>query len=262
MIERAAAFDRRFFKNHRNNPGYKSIGLGVSVQRSKSRRASVGDEPNLVLRVPTSKDKGPSIGAALENCRMSVEEPLVPWIVVHCCKIIESKGLDVTGIYRVPGNSAAVQHLTQVVNSANGKSVNLNDPKWADVNVVTSLLKSFFRLLPEPLLTSSLYHHFITIDKIPDCRSRLGGIQAAIQKLPATHLETLRYFCMHLQRIAARSETNKMDSRNLSIVLGPTLVRNSNAGGQCSMLSMISDMQHQCHITETLINYADYLFYR
>lgn len=43
-----------------------------------------------------------------------------------------------------------------------------------------------------------------------------------------------------------------MEARNLAIVFGPTLVRTADN----SMLTMITDMSHQCHITEALINYV------
>ncbi|OQR79334.1 hypothetical protein BIW11_02572 [Tropilaelaps mercedesae] len=291
VIERAAAFDRRFIKKHRSSSVMNSENTlkheiskrsekpleMVLAQRSKSRRASVGEERSFLsdrLRVPNTAEhgygKGMSIGVLLENCPPSDDDPLVPWLVAHCCAIIEARGLDVLGIYRVPGNSAAVQQLTATVNNhgstretgISGTLRKLDDPRWADVNVVSSLLKSFFRLLPEPLLTATLYQHFITVDKIPDCRHRLAVLHALVHKLPPAHLGTLRFFCAHLQRVAAHADINKMDARNLSIVLGPTLVRAGSGGGtaQNSMMSMISDMRHQCHLTEMLVIYADYLF--
>ena len=33
------------------------------------------------------------------------------------------------------------------------ESFELDDPRWCDVHVVSSLLKSFFRKLPDPLFT-------------------------------------------------------------------------------------------------------------
>ena len=39
----------------------------------------------------------------------------------------------------------------------------LDDPKWNDVNVVTSLLKSFFRKLPDPIFTTEMYNIFSSI---------------------------------------------------------------------------------------------------
>ena len=39
----------------------------------------------------------------------------VPLLVRTCCTMVEEKGLDIVGIYRVPGNSAAVNALTEQV---------------------------------------------------------------------------------------------------------------------------------------------------
>ena len=39
----------------------------------------------------------------------------------------------------------------------------LDDPKWNNVNVVTSLLKSFFRKLPNPIFTTEMYNIFFSI---------------------------------------------------------------------------------------------------
>ena len=34
----------------------------------------------------------------------------------------------------------------------------MENEKWSDVNVVSSLLKTFFRKLPDPLITEGQYH--------------------------------------------------------------------------------------------------------
>lgn len=100
-------------------------------------------------------------------------------IVEFCCGLVEEMGLEYTGIYRVPGNNAMVLLLQEQLN----KGVDINPAeevrrsyfanrqtvlsgtgskwkcyvplqKWQDLNVVSSLLKSFFRKLPEPLFTN------------------------------------------------------------------------------------------------------------
>ena len=49
----------------------------------------------------------------------------VPLLVRTCCTMVEEKGLDIVGIYRVPGNSAAVNALTEQVSVlASLKSIN------------------------------------------------------------------------------------------------------------------------------------------
>lgn len=40
----------------------------------------------------------------------------VPLIVEMCTSIVEARGLEVVGIYRVPGNTAAIAQLTESVN--------------------------------------------------------------------------------------------------------------------------------------------------
>ena len=75
-------------------------------------------------------------------------------------------------------------------------------------------------------------------------------------KLPLPHRETLQAMVQHLCKVAEKSETNKMDLRNLAIVFGPTLVRTSDD----NMLSMINDMSHQCKIVESILSNCDWFF--
>lgn len=77
----------------------------------------------------------------------------MPLIVELCTRIIEARGLEVIGVYRVPGNSAAVNALTEEFNHGID-NVNIDNEKLLDINVISSLLKSFFRKLPEPLVHS------------------------------------------------------------------------------------------------------------
>jgi len=58
----------------------------------------------------------------------------------------------------------------------------VQDARWNDVNVVSSLLKLFFRRLPDSLLTSELYPHFIEADKIEDPAKRVVAIKKLVRK--------------------------------------------------------------------------------
>jgi Rho GTPase-activating protein RGD1 len=54
-------------------------------------------------------------------------------------------------------------------------SVNLDADEWAtDINNVTSAIKSWFRELPDPLLTLSLHQGFI--DAASELASTLSGL--------------------------------------------------------------------------------------
>ncbi len=50
----------------------------------------------------------------------------VPMLVEICCAIVEEKGLSVTGIYRIPGNTAGVTYLQDELNRG-VEAVNLED---------------------------------------------------------------------------------------------------------------------------------------
>lgn len=118
--------------------------------------------------------------------------------------------------------------------------------------MISSLLKSFFRQLPDSLLTAELYPMFIDADKVEDPQRRMTTIRKLLRDLPEHHFETLKYLMLHLKRIVDHSEVNKMEAKNLAIVFGPTLVRAS--GSRDNMVTMVTDMSHQCRIVESLLN--------
>ena len=67
----------------------------------------------------------------------------------------------------------------------------MDDPKWNDVNVVTSLLKSFFRKLPDPIFTTEMYNIFIDASKIEETHKRLNALRKLFYELPEVNYETL-----------------------------------------------------------------------
>ncbi|XP_029660661.1 uncharacterized protein LOC115234073 isoform X4 [Formica exsecta] len=201
--------------------------------------------------------EGATFKVPLELCPPSSFSEYVPLIVEMCTSIVEARGLEVVGIYRVPGNTAAISQLTDSVNKG-FENINFQDPRWSDVNVISSLLKSFFRQLPDSLLTAELYPMFIDADKIEDPQRRMTTIRKLLRDLPEHHFETLKYLMQHLKKIVDHSEINKMEAKNLAIVFGPTLVRAS--GSRDNMVTMVTDMSHQCRIVESLLNNVDWFF--
>lgn len=200
-----------------------------------------------------SYPEGGSIGVPMDECPLD-DDNRVPLLVRTCCTIVENRGLEVVGVYRVPGNSAAVNQLTEQVNR--GEFRLEEEPRWSDVNVVSSLLKSFFRKLPEPLFTAELYPIFIEASKIEDPSARLHTLRKLARDLPDINYETLKFVCLHLCRVINRCEVNKMEVKNLAIVFGPTLVRTA----EDSMLAMVTDMSQQCRIIESVLNHCDWFF--
>ncbi|MBN3296502.1 RHG23 protein, partial [Amia calva] len=126
-----------------------------------------------------AKKSGPkAFGVRLEECQPAINNKFIPLIVEICCGLVEEMGLEYTGIYRVPGNNAVVSSLQDQLNK--GININPADEKWQDLNVISSLLKSFFRKLPEPLFTDDKYNDFIDANRMEDAGDRLKTMKKLV----------------------------------------------------------------------------------
>lgn len=61
----------------------------------------------------------------LTNLLVSVQ--FVPLIVDVCCKVVEERGLEYTGIYRVPGNNAAISSMQEELNSKGMNDIDIQE---------------------------------------------------------------------------------------------------------------------------------------
>ncbi|KAM7387294.1 hypothetical protein PAMA_009763 [Pampus argenteus] len=202
-----------------------------------------------------TKKAGPkAFGVRLEECQPGANNKFIPMIVEICCGLVEEMGLEYTGIYRVPGNNAMVSMLQDQLNK--GVDINPAEEKWQDLNVVSSLLKSFFRKLPEPLFTNDKYNDFIDANRMESTSDRLKTMKKLIRDLPDYYYHTLKFLVCHLKTVADSSDKNKMEPRNLALVFGPTLVRTS----EDNMKDMVTHMPDRYKIVETLIQHYIWFF--
>ncbi|XP_008436269.1 rho GTPase-activating protein 21-like isoform X4 [Poecilia reticulata] len=240
---------------HRMVPDF----LLAKTDNTSGNRTSRADDNKALwginLMKKTKKPGCPkAFGVRLEDCQPAVNHKFVPLIVEICCGVVESSGLEYTGIYRVPGNNAMVSSLQEHLNK--GLDINTAEERWQDLNVISSLLKSFFRKLPEPLFTDDKYNSFIDANRIEDADDRLKTMKKLIHDLPDYYYHTLNFLVSHLKMVANYSEKNKMEPRNLALVFGPTLVRTS----EDNMTDMVTHMPDRYKIVETLILHHDWFF--
>lgn len=92
------------------------------------------------------------------------------------------------------------------------------------MNSVAGLLKQFCRDLPDPLFTGEHYAGFVEAAKADDDIVRRDSLHAIINSLPDPNYATLRALTLHLHRVMENSGVNRMNSQNLAIVFGPTLM--------------------------------------
>ena len=96
---------------------------------------------------------------------------------------LESDG---TGIYRRNGNKPIVDQLEEEMNK-NIEAFTGEHELMKDVKNVASVLKSFFRKLPEPLFTDEHYSAFIDATFIKDESEKLKKIRNLLVGLPQHH---------------------------------------------------------------------------
>ncbi|EDQ92261.1 uncharacterized protein MONBRDRAFT_14763 [Monosiga brevicollis MX1] len=134
----------------------------------------------------------------------------IPCIVRSCISFVHEHGLEEVGVYRVSGRATDVQAVRKHF-----------DTLMPDhVHVAASVLKAYFRELPDPLLTHQLRPDFMALveqDAGPEQLAR------QLQALPLPHYQTLAWLIFHLAEIARHAEENRMQPDNIFIVFCPTL---------------------------------------
>ncbi|XP_057714252.1 rho GTPase-activating protein 12-like isoform X1 [Corythoichthys intestinalis] len=183
------------------------------------------------------------------------ENSTVPSFVKMCMEHVESNGLHVDGLYRVSGNLALIQKLRFAVN--HDEKVSLSDSKWEDIHVTTGALKMFFRELPEPLFTYTLFHDFVSSIKIPDYKQRVHAIKELVRQLPEPNHDTMRALFKHLRKVIEHSEENRMTNQSVAIVFGPTLLR-----PETETWNIAVHMVYQNQIVELILLEYDQFFGR
>lgn len=155
---------------------------GRKWKKSKAAKQGSGGGSSGSLLGSQGSTSGPTVpqqvlGVRLADCPVGNCEDHVPMLVQICVSVVETHGMDTVGIYRIPGNTAAVNALKESLSSRGFETIDpanveALDPRWRDVNVVSSLLKMFLRKLPEPLLTDKLYPFFIDANRISTHHNR------------------------------------------------------------------------------------------
>ncbi|XP_029970265.1 rho GTPase-activating protein 29-like isoform X3 [Salarias fasciatus] len=203
----------------------------------------------------------------------------IPFIIKKCTSEIESRALNIKGIYRVNGAKSRVEKLCQAFE--NGKDlVELSELSPHDIS---NVLKLYLRQLPEPLILYRFYNDFIGLAK--ECQrviveesdkpqnSQTGEksspsvqlnkvilkIRDVLRQLPAANYRTLRYLIAHLHRVTEQAEENKMTASNLGIIFGPTLVKPRQTDAEVSLSSLV-DYPYQALMVELLVRYFQTVF--
>jgi hypothetical protein len=91
--------------------------------------------------------------------------------------------------------------ITQLFERGDYSAFDLLDlERFNDIGSVTSVLKSYFRSLPNPLLTFALHDEFIYASSIQDPAIKCAKYADLVKQLPTEHYYTLRALMHHLHK--------------------------------------------------------------
>ncbi|KAK5829319.1 hypothetical protein F5H01DRAFT_271455, partial [Linnemannia elongata] len=157
--------------------------------------------------------------------QLELEQRLVPLVVEKCIEAVDERGLEVEGIYRRSGMAAEARQLVQAYDI--GMQPDLMDTEiYQDICSITSVLKQYLRSLPEPLIPYDLYAEFMEAISLPQNDAKIQTFKDLMDRMPVAHYATLKVLLEHLNRVTQKDKINLMNAKNLSVVFGPTLMRN------------------------------------
>ncbi|XP_075234880.1 GTPase regulator associated with FAK isoform X2 [Lycorma delicatula] len=173
--------------------------------------------------------------------------------VTKCIEVLESRGLEEHGLYRVVGVSSKVTKLLQLgLDRRKLEKLNLDDPCEWESKTITSSLKTYLRTLNEPLMTFRYYSAFIAAAKQETRLQRVNDVHTLIYRLPQQNFTMLDILVRHLSNVAAHSNKNLMSVSNLGVCFGPTLLRPEE-----ETVAAIMDIKFYNVVVEILIeNYS------
>ncbi|KAJ2505189.1 Rho-type gtpase-activating protein [Coemansia sp. RSA 2049] len=191
----------------------------------------------------------------------SIEGRSVPWVVRAAVAFIEAEGISMEGVYRRSGSTMDIREvqmqiskISQLTNqkfdiSADGdqqqqQQYRISEPDM-DVASVTSVLKQYFRDLPNPLMTSATYNLWVQAANVNPPEERVKVYRTIADSMPRAHSETLRFMMTHLKRIADNQKENKMTTNNLSVVFAPNILHMGKG-------DMLLEMANMSNINKTV----------
>ncbi|KAJ5066122.1 rho gtpase-activating protein gaca [Anaeramoeba ignava] len=164
----------------------------------------------------------------------------VPEVLVNMKNFLyENDGLLLEGIFRVSGTENEVIKIKSQINNGTFKSTK-------DVHCISNIIKIFFRSLPHRVLND-----------IPEDRILLLGDQEEcwneIQTLTPKNKDLFMWLLDILCDVITYTETNRMTSRSIAIVIAPNLYESKEDGQNSDPLRALNISQRVVNLLQLAI---------
>ncbi|XP_074662535.1 uncharacterized protein LOC141915040 [Tubulanus polymorphus] len=143
----------------------------------------------------------------------------IPKTLMDLFRHLYDNGPFVKGILRVSANAKICKELKDDLN--NGSEIHFDD-KFAQVT--GSVIKDFFRSLPDAVMTCELYDKWVATNEIEETEERIAEISSLFQALPKCNQMLLQHLFCILHYIEEHSEDNNMTAYNLGVCISQSLL--------------------------------------
>ncbi|KAJ1675805.1 Rho-type gtpase-activating protein, partial [Spiromyces aspiralis] len=150
----------------------------------------------------------------------------IPWLIHSAVAFVDEHGLEYEGVYRKSGSTGEIKQVQRNIATIlrTGNYHLPIAPPHTDVSNITSIIKQYLRDLPDPLMTYDTYPDWMRSTTVADIDDRIQAYRDACSKMPDPHRHTLVFLMHHLHRIAENSAVNRMNARNLAVVVAPNVL--------------------------------------
>ena len=161
---------------------------------------------------------GSSLPTALSN---NFCESGVPLFMEQILVLLEKKGPETEGIFRVPGNHSEINQLKEEIEK--GEEVEFEK---REIHAVAGVFKLFLREMEEPLIPFSFYSPFLQVQKksAKNVEEWVREAKELIEKMPLPNQTLLNRVLRLLSIISSNSSLSKMNSSNTAIVFSPNII--------------------------------------
>ncbi|XP_068110024.1 rho GTPase-activating protein 11A isoform X2 [Hyperolius riggenbachi] len=171
----------------------------------------------------------------------------IPVFLADVCKYLEDHA-NTEGLFRKSGSVARQKLLKTKLDKGDS---GLSDFPPCDV---AGILKQFFRELPEAILPAELQDAMVKAQQLASDEDKTSATILISCLMPERTTCILRYFFNFLHVVSKRSDTNKMDSSNLSVIFAPNLLQSDD--NEKISAATERKLRVQAAIVRTLIDQA------
>ncbi|XP_037483135.1 rho GTPase-activating protein 5-like [Triticum dicoccoides] len=129
-------------------------------------------------------------------------------------RLYSQDGLKAEGIFRITPENSQEEHVREQLNRG-------VVPDDIDVHCLASLIKAWFRELPEGVLDS------LSPEQVLNCNTEEQCVEL-VSHIPVTHAALLSWVVELMADVVEEEESNKMNARNIAMVFAPNMTQMSD----------------------------------